>query len=72
VGVVEVHQVGEHLPQRLGLRAVSIQRVPDDIVVIVTSVPLTRRMLSCRGGQTDSTVDILLTPSPCTYTPRGV
>ncbi|WP_430496001.1 hypothetical protein ACQRWP_17045 [Micromonospora trifolii] len=27
--------------------AVSIQRVRDDIVVIVTSVPLTRRMLSC-------------------------
>ncbi|MCG5471362.1 hypothetical protein LADH09A_005352 [Micromonospora sp. LAH09] len=27
--------------------AVSIQRVRNDIVVIVTSVPLTRRMLSC-------------------------
>jgi hypothetical protein len=31
-------------------RAVSIQRVPDDIVVIVTSVPLTRRMLSCSSS----------------------
>lgn len=59
-------------------RAVSIQRVPDDIVVIVTSVPLTRRMLSCssstvcRGGPSNSTVDIRLTPSPSTDTPCGV
>ena len=30
--------------------AVSIQRVPDDIVVIVTSVPLARRMLSCSSS----------------------
>ncbi len=55
-------------------RAVSIQRVPDNIVVIVTSVPLTRRILSCssstvsgstcRGGPSNSTVDMRLTPEP--------
>jgi hypothetical protein len=48
--------------------------VPDDIVVIVTSVPLTRRMLFCNSSTGERldlprrpsflTVDIRLTPEP--------